>query len=262
MEQNLYSGDWQSVLQCRNEDETTNGRAHNVCRPGCKDIWNAFMCEGAKFGAHDVSFCPTTAKTLPDSIVTWDETKTIYNKKLVAVGPEFREDSFVCWYVDDYKFDGRQGVWDKCKKTLKLLRHFAGVITPDFSTYQDFPEPLKLYNTYRMRLLGYWFGKNGIPVVNNVRWGTRETYGYCFEGVPKNSIVAVSACGGSTKKLENRERFENGLDELVKVLSPHTIIVYGSANYPCFDRLIDRGVKIASYPSKMERAFKGRKRHE
>ena len=41
--------------------------------------------------------------------------------------------------------------------------------TPDFSTYQDFPEPLKVYNTYRMRAFGYWLTKNGIKVINNIR---------------------------------------------------------------------------------------------
>lgn len=37
----------------------------------------------------------------------------------------------------------------------------------------------------RMRAYGYWLGKNGIPVINNIRWGTPETFEYCFEGIPE-----------------------------------------------------------------------------
>lgn len=99
----------------------------------------------------------------------------------------------------------------------------------------------------------------GIPVINNVRWGTSETWHYCFDGIPQNSIVAISTCGGSPQKLIDRERFEKGLDKLVEVLSPHTITVYGSANYPCFKRLERQGIKIAFYPSKTAQVFEGRK---
>ena len=52
--------------------------------------------------------------------------------------------------------------------------------------------------------------------VNNVRWGTPETYDYCFDGIPENSIVAIGTVGGSPRKLINRERFEHGLFEMVK----------------------------------------------
>ncbi len=234
----------------------------NKSRPGCRDIWNAFMCKGARYGVNDIPYCPTTAQNLPNAIITWEQAKAIYKRQLASKNKDFHEDAFVCWYIDDYKFDGLHGIWHDSKSTLKVLCHFAGAITPDFSTCQDFPEPLKIYNTFRMRVIGYWLGRNGIPVINNVRWGTHESYRYCFEGIPKNSIVAIGTCGGSPRKVKDRERFESGLDELVNVLSPHTIIVYGSARYPCFDKLIYHGIKIVSFPSQTAQAFERRKRHE
>ena len=30
-----------------------------------KDVWNAFMAEGAVFGNYDIPYCPTTAITIP-----------------------------------------------------------------------------------------------------------------------------------------------------------------------------------------------------
>lgn len=227
-------------------------------RSGLKDIWNAFMADGAAFGKYDIPFCPTTAKAFPNAVITWEEAKDIYRKHVTHKERAFYYDAFVCFYIDDYKFDGPRGIWHDWKHTLKVLRHFSGVITPDFSTYQDFPEVIKIYATYRMRLYGYWLGKNKIPVINNVRWGTDETFDYCFEGIPKNSIVAIGTVGGGPRKLINRERFETGLFAMVKELQPQAILVYGSANGACFDELRSRGINIISFSSKTSQVYEGR----
>lgn len=218
-------------------------------RSGCKDIWNAYMAEGATFCKHDIPFCPTTATSISNDIITNVEAKSIHKENLSNNVFDYKHDAIVCCYIDDHKFDGPKGVWTNPDQTLEVLKHFSGAITPDFSTYLDFPEPLKLYATYRMRLLGYWWGKNGIAVINNVRWGTEETYDYCFEGIPTNSIVAIGTVGGSPRRIIDRERFEQGFFEMIKRLYPHTIIVYGSANYPCFDKAKQMGIRVISFPS-------------
>lgn len=229
---------------------------NTTTRTGCKDIWNAYMCQDAFYDSYDIPFCPTTATRLPEKIITWVEAKDIYRKNITKRNKNFYVNAFVCWYIDDYKFNLYRGIWHDSKFALKVLSHFAGAITPDFSTYQDFPEAIKIYNTYRMRAFGYWLGKNGIPIINNVRWGTPESYRYCFSGIPANSIISIGTCGGSPYKLIDRKRFEDGLDALVKILTPHTIIVYGSANYPCFQKLISKGINVFSYPSRKSQVFK------
>lgn len=226
-------------------------------RKGCKDVWNAFMCRGALFSNNDIPFCPTTAKAIPKKIVTWEEAKRIY-KKRITKDKGFSYDAFICFYIDDYKFDGERGIWNRYNEALKIIKHFTGVITPDFSTCQDFPYPQKIYNTYRMRAFGYWLGVNGIQVINNVRWGTSETFVYCFDGIPKRSIIAIGTVGGSPRKQIDRSRFEVGLFKMVEELEPHTIIVYGSANYPCFDELRKQGIKIVSFQSCTAAYFEGR----
>ncbi len=231
-------------------------------RSGCKDIWNAFMAEGTAFGKYDIPYCPTTAKIIPKEQVTWEEAKQIHRKCIAKGEKEYFVDAFINWYLDDYKFDGAKGIWHDWKRALNVIKHFAGVITPDFSTYQDFPESIKVYNTYRMRLYGFWLSKEGIAVINNVRWGTEETFEYCFEGIPTNSIVAIGTVGGGPRKLVDRPRFEVGLYKMVEVLKPHTILVYGSANGVCFENLRKQGVNIVSYQSKTSKDFERRKHHE
>lgn len=107
-----------------------------------------------------------------------------------------------------------------------------------------------------MRAFGYWYGSIlGNEVINNVRWGTPETYDYCFDGIPKNSIVSIGTISGSPRKLQNRSRFDEGLSEMMKVLSPHTILVYGSANFQCFKELEKKGVTIIAYQSRTDKSF-------
>ena len=110
-----------------------------------------------------------------------------------------------------------------------------------------------------MRTYGYWLGKNKVHTVNNVRWGTAETWRYCWDGIPDNSIVCIGTVGGNPRKLIDCKRFEEGLEELVRVRSPHTILVYGSANYPCFDELINQGIKVIAYPGRTALAFERRR---
>ena len=220
------------------------------------------MCKNAIFGRNDIPHCPTTATKLPEEVITWEEAKSIYKKQLRLKNESFTNNAFVCFYMDDYKFDGARGIWHDSAHALKVLRHFAGVITPDFSTYQDFPEPLKIYNTYRMRVFGYWLGTNGIPVINNVRWGTSESYRYCFDGIDTNSVVSIGTVAGSPRKYVDRCRFEKGLEELVHVLHPHTIIIYGSANYPCIDKLKEQGITLVAFSSETAKAFERRSNNE
>ena len=112
---------------------------NNARRPGCLDIWNAFMCDGAIFSENDIPFCPTILTEYPKEIITWDDAKHIYKKESVK-NPDFKRNAFVCFYIDDQKFDGiRSSIWFFPHKALNVLKHFKGIITPDFSTYQDFP---------------------------------------------------------------------------------------------------------------------------
>ena len=232
-------------------------------RDGLKDMWNAFMVRGAVFSSNDIPLCPTTATALPTKLISYDEAKSIHNKEMRRGNRDYHVDAFIHFYIDDQKFDGkRTSIWLYHDNALAIIRHFSGIIVPDFSTYADFPEPIKLWNFYRMNAFGYWIGSLGISVISNARWGNEETWRYCFDGNPINSMLAVGTVASGIRLLKNRPMFENGLFKLVEKLQPHTIIVYGSDNYPCFDQLRDQGIRVVSYSSKTCEAFARRKQHE
>ena len=86
----------------------------------------------------------------------------------------------------------------------------------------------------------------GCQVINNVRWGTPESYQYCFDGIPQNSIVAVSTVG-CLKNIDDEWRFVKGLEVMVDRLSPSHILVYGKKGRNFFDRYIKYGIPVKFY---------------
>lgn len=230
----------------------------NKIRNGLKTIWwKPELVEDAIFDDMDMPFCPTITSGVPSKIITFEEAKIIYRKE-IKTNLNFKLDYYVCFYIDDYKFDTFRGIWFSPQRAFKVLKHFKGIITPDFSTYIDFPFPLKLWNTYKMRAFGYWCGKQGLEVINNVR-GSICDFSYCFRGIPINSIVAIGTVGSGLKLLENRSQFDKWLEELIKSLKPTTIIIYGSSNYPCFEKLQKQGIKVIQFESKTSLDFHRRK---
>lgn len=229
---------------------------NNIPREGCKDMWNAFMVKNAVFS--DVADMPEFESTdiIPSTLIGYDDAKHIH-KLMTKENPEYTVKAFVHFYIDDDKFDGkRSSIWLYPLEAYEILRHFSGIITPDFSTNQDFPEPWKIFNTYRMRSFGHWLYTLGIPVIHNVRWGTDETWNYCFDGITQGSNVCIGTSASGLNLLVNRPTFESGLMEMINRIKPNVIFTYGSSNYSFFDSLKDNGTEIITFPSKTSCAYK------
>jgi hypothetical protein len=245
-------------IMLRNIDQAINKQP----RAGCIDMWNSFMVKDASFSlTSDIPFCPCTAKSLPVELISYEDAKALYKKEIKSGIKDFSDNRYIHFYIDDQKFDGKKdGIWLYPEKALEVIKHFGGIITPDFSTNADFPDPWKRFNTYRMRAFGYWIGTKDINVINNVRWGTLETWDYCFDGIPYNSILCIGIVASGLKSLDNRNLFELGFVELINRLNPHTIIFYGSADYQFIKKIIkDRNINIISFPSKTSLAYERRK---
>lgn len=240
-----------------------NQKLKNIApRKGCKDIWNASLLKDAIFLEYDIPLCPTTSKSLPKKIITYEEALNIHRKQTKSSHSKYSVDAYVTFSIDDYKFDkGINAIWENPSKTIKLLKHFKGIITPDFSTYIDFPDPIKRYNTFRMRAFGYFCGKIGLEVINNVRWDPSNDYEYCFIGIPNDSIIFIGTVASQLKIKENYSQFEEGFWVMIKMLNPKTILVYGSSKYPCFIKARDQGIEVIEYPSSTSEYYR-RKKYE
>lgn len=138
---------------------------------------------------------------------------------------------------------------------IERIKNFSGVISPDFSLYRNMPLVMQMWNTYRGRAIARWLSENGIEVIPNIRWGDERTYDFCFDGIEKNSIVAVGS-HGAIKAKEDRRYFKKGLDEMITRLSPGTIIVYGAAPDDIFKPYSDKGIKIIAFESEFSKSRK------
>ena len=132
------------------------------------------------------------------------------------------------FYYDDFKFIQ---AWRDPDKYMEKLRRFKAVISPDFSLYTDFPRALQILSCYRRQWCGAYWQEQGIDVIPDVVWGDKESYDYCFLGIPKHSTVAVSTVGVKNDKEWNNKDgnlFLDGYNEMLKRLEPTTIILCGS----------------------------------
>lgn len=149
---------------------------------------------------------------IPNDFIGFNYAKTNKDKN---VGVHF--------YIDDYQFER---VWNEPEKYLDILFEYDCIISPDFSLYCDMPMPMKIWNTYRNRWIGAYYQSKGLSVIPNVRWDSEETYEFCFQGIPKGSIISVSTV--SLKRDEKlREMWKNGMKEAIRQIEPETILLYG-----------------------------------
>lgn len=130
-------------------------------------------------------------------------------------------DSFVHFFMDDYKFEA---LWNNPEKRISKLRKCRGVLSPQFSTYYNLPEAIQIYNTFRSRWCGAYFQAKGLTVIPTISWGLPQSYWYCFDGIEKGSIVAISTLG--VKK--ERDFFMQGYNEMLKRIDPKAIICYST----------------------------------
>jgi hypothetical protein len=130
------------------------------------------------------------------------------------------------FFLDDYRF--RNQLWYNLEQTSYSIRKFDYYFTPDYSMWVDVPtEFYNIENLFRTRFAGaYWQQTCGYNVIPTASWGNRDSFQYCFEGLPENSIIAV--CGTGHHHCSAAERlFHYALRELEEQKSPTLILVYG-----------------------------------
>lgn len=133
-------------------------------------------------------------------------------------------DQGIHFFIDDYQFER---IWNSPDEYMERLGEFTCCLTPDFSLYMDMPIAMKIWNTYRSRLIGQLMQKHGIKVIPTVSWAEKETFTFCFDGLPKNATLAISSVG--VMRDENAFKvWKDGTDEMIKRLTPKRILCYGS----------------------------------
>lgn len=132
-------------------------------------------------------------------------------------------DAGIHFFIDDYQFER---LWNKPLEYIDLLKKFDCVLTPDFSLYMDMALPVQIWNEYRRRALGNIWQKAGLKVIPTLSWTNKESYGFCFEGLPHDGTVAVSSVG-IHGNAQAQNTWRNGIKEALRIVKPKTLLLYG-----------------------------------
>ena len=138
-----------------------------------------------------------------------------------------RDTKTVHFFIDDYQFIR---VWNYPDRYIPMLSQFQQVLSPDFSTYSDFPTALQLWNHYRKHWVGAYWQSLGLDVIPTISWSTADSFEWCFDGEPLGSCVAVSSVGALSDD-ESLELFVSGYREMLRRLEPEQVLFYGKVPF-------------------------------
>lgn len=136
-------------------------------------------------------------------------------------------DRMVHFFLYDYRFER---VWKNPDNDIEKLSRYRAVLSPDFSMYLEMAPVMQLYNVFRNRWCGAYWASKGIRVVPSVNWGDESTFDFCFDGIEKGSVVAVSTYMASEHdhRKDQKEWFLSGYNEMLRRIEPEKIICYNT----------------------------------
>jgi hypothetical protein len=223
------------------------------------DLWNAKLYEGASFTKLDNPKVYCTAENIPSSVISWPKAKQLHKEQMKAGNENYFNPSFIHFFVDDSRFDGpNNSIWRNWETLYEIARHFGGIIGVDFSTYADMPEPVKRNQFHRTRTIEHGAIYRNIPVIPNVRWGSKETWSYCFDGLPGNEMLCIGTVGSGLKNIECRHLFNEGIQELIDQKHPTNLLIIGSDKYEIFNTVRKRGISVYQIDSDTDSYYKNR----
>lgn len=185
-------------------------------RPGSFDYLNASRLFESDNALGIPSLRHTPLSTIPDWLVA-------YRTRVRSPKFDFSR-AAVHFFLDDYRFET---VWARPRRALEHLSKYQILLTPDFSLYADWPLVMQQWNVYRSRWCGRYWQELGYAVIPTASWSTPKSFAFCFDGLPQNSVVAVSAMGVNLGEAIQRRRFLAGYQEMIHRLAPTTVLAYG-----------------------------------
>lgn len=164
-----------------------------------------------------------------------------------AMSTKSRGSKGVHFFIDDYQFNR---LWNNIDHYVPALQEFDYVMSPDFSTYTDFPKAIQIYNHYRKHWVGAYLQERGIQVIPTISWSTPDSFEWCFDGEPVGGAVTVSSVGCMNSE-EKKRLFLEGYAEMIRRLNPETVIFYGKIPEKCQGNI----VKIKTFQDKFSEAI-------
>lgn len=130
------------------------------------------------------------------------------------------------FYIDDYRFTGMY-MWGHISQFTEKVMPYRMVIAPDFSIFLDQSRTLNLFQLYQNRVVTAYWQSIGLQVIPSVSWGNADSFEYCFDGLPQNSVLSIGGLGNAHHH-SMLELWEYGIHQTIERLHPIALIIYGA----------------------------------
>lgn len=189
------------------------------------DSFDAFLVEGAHF-THREEY-PILERNMIACSIPVDIMP--FNKALKYRGD--LSNTFICTYSADKTFER---VRRNPKAYLNFFKRTAGIIGFDFSIHSDMPLIKQKSQIFDNLALTYYYGRNGVPIIPNVRSGVDELTPEFLNCIPTHSTIAIGT-HGFMKRMPEKYEWYCFISEIITILQPTNVIVYGTLNCKIFD---------------------------
>lgn len=126
----------------------------------------------------------------------------------------------VHFFIDDYRMEG---IYRNPCRSEEKLSQYKFVITPDYSTYSNMDRWRQIESVAHSRWCGAYWQSQGWTVIPSVTWSTENNFDFCFNGIEKGCIVAISMIGCKHSK----KQFMLGYNQMLNRITPSAIICLG-----------------------------------
>ena len=199
-------------------------------------------------GKYDLPYTRCHVSVSPDYLALYSE-RNNYCKT---------ENTCICFYQYDNKFDGIKGIFNSIyyndKKLLeKYKERFKNVkyaISPDYSECGDIPRIENIYRLFKSRIVALWLLLEcNILVIPNITYASENYFDVMLDGIEQTEVVAFSVKGSMSDKTE-KDLCEKAIKYTVDNLKNlKKIIVYSVSTkdedvLKLFNYAISKGVEI------------------
>lgn len=126
----------------------------------------------------------------------------------------------VHFFIDDYRFES---VYSHPERALGRLRKYRFLLTPDYSLYSEMDPWRQIESIGKARWVGAYWQDSGLTVIPTVSWAQPSSFRFCFDGIEKNSVVAVGMIGCKHERVS----FMRGYNAMLDSIEPEAIICFG-----------------------------------
>lgn len=156
-------------------------------------------------------------------------------------------DNILSFFLDDIKFGA---TWykmarfvEKIKQTLKP----RAVMLPNYSMWADEPLPEQLYNWYRTLLVGRIWQEMGIDVIPVINWGSRDSYKFAWQGIPKDLPLVWCQCRNI--RVGEEMDFIDGLTYISEKINFQSVVTYGWYENKKLMDMIPKNINVIPFMS-------------